>query len=69
MFDLLNKGVLLINELVFMFDDRIGDRLVFRRDELFSVRTLEAGSLWDLKNNKAGVEAFFFDDENAKSDG
>lgn len=61
MFDLLSKGDLLINEF-FAFEDLIGERLMLRTDELFSVRSLEDASLLDLKNSKAGVVAFFLED-------
>lgn len=64
MADLLSKGDLLNIELFFAFESLIGDLLVLRSAELFSVKTLDDESLFDLKKSRAGVVAFFLEDEN-----
>jgi len=46
-----------------------GERFVLRIEELFSVKTLEDGSLFDLKKSKAGVVIFFLEDEKPQSEG
>jgi len=68
-FDLLSNGDRLINELFFALDDRIGERFVLMRAELFYDKSLEDESFWDLKKIRAGVVAFFFEEENILSDG
>lgn len=68
MFDLLSNGDRLINELFFALDDRIGERFVLMRAELFYDKSLEDDYFCDLKNIKAGVVAFFFEEENILSD-
>lgn len=64
MADRLSKGDLLIIELFFAFEALIGDLFVLRSAELFYVNTLDDESLFDLKKSRAGVVAFFLEDEN-----
>jgi hypothetical protein len=69
MFDFFIKGDRLIKELFLALEPRMGDLLVLIRAELFYDMILEEESFWDLKKMRAGVVAFFFDEEKPLSEG
>lgn len=69
MLDLFNNGDRLIKEVFLTLEVLIGERFVLNRAELFSERCLLAGSFWDLKKSRAGVVAFFLEEEKPFSEG